>query len=256
MNPDKIWEGDSYVEVVDDGTNAGYITIVADGVEVGHYDASGSSQRIGKAAGAGRITVTDSAVTTNIATTEVMSLNASGLQLGASGARVTTISTSSAMGSSDTTLITQAAATTYIDTGDTNTYNNAVAYADGTTLVDAQAYADAGDASTLSTANGYTDTEITALRNELDLINVQYVYSDTTAVTGDVLLVDTTAGDVNIELISGGDSKIVVKKVTTDGNDVIITGDAGTIDGKASVTIDVGYQSYHFVSDGTNFFIL
>jgi len=37
LNPDKIWEGDSYVEVVDDGTSPGYITVVADGAEVANF---------------------------------------------------------------------------------------------------------------------------------------------------------------------------------------------------------------------------
>ena len=70
------------------------------------------------------------------------------------------------------------------------------------------------------------------------------------------MLVDTTAGDVNIDLVESSDGKIVVKKITTDGNNVIISTSPGLIDGKASVTLDTGYQAYHFVSDGTNFFIL
>ena len=215
LNPDKIWEGDSYVEVVDDGTALGYVSIVADGVEVAHFDANSSTQRIGKLAES-RMLVSDDTIAFYAGASPALqaTLGATGLQL-ATGAIVDEISTDGAFtDDSDTTLITQKAAKTYVD------------------------------------------TEITTLRSELDLINVQYVYSDTTAVSGDVLLVDTTAGDVNIELVESGDSKIVVKKITGDANNVIISTTPGTIDGKASVTIDTKYQAYHFVSDSTDFFIL
>lgn len=59
---DKIYEGDSYVEVVDDGTASGYVTIVTDGVEVAHFDPDAATQRIGKESAAGRVEVSDSAV--------------------------------------------------------------------------------------------------------------------------------------------------------------------------------------------------
>ena len=304
---DKIWEGDSYVEVVDDGTAAGYITIVADGVEVAHYDALSSTQRIGKAAES-RMLVADDTITFYAGASPAlqMTLDGNGFSL-ASGITVNSISDSTNLGSSDATLITQAAATSYIDTGDANTLASAQSYADsgdtstlasansyadgvGTAtlasanaytdsavtdatayvdseistltsyvdsgLADATAYIDLQDAAVLSDANAYTDQEITALRNELDLINVQYVYSDTTAVSGDVLLVDTTAGVVNIELVEADDSKVVIKKVTGDANGVVVSTSPGTIDGKASITIDTKYQAYHFVSDGSDFFIL
>ena len=102
----------------------------------------------------------------------------------------------------------------------------------------------------------YIDNQITNLENKLDLINVRYVYSDTTASAGDIVLVDTTSGNVNIELIGSTDGKITVKKVTTDGNNINISTLSGTIDGQVSVTIDTAYQTYEFVSNGYDFFVI
>jgi len=293
LNPDKIWKGDSYIQVFD-GTAGGYAEVVIDGTQVQYWDDEAATIRMGKASGAGRVVINDTQVTAHVGTQQLLTLqnnfmrigtvtdsrievDAGGdtvklyggntLQLTASltgitlntGATVNSISTDSNLGSSDTTLITQAAAATYIDAGDATTLVSAQSYADSgdaSTLSSAQSYADSGDTATLGSANAYTDQEITALRAELDLINVKYVYSDTTAVSGDVLLVDTTAGDVNIELLEADDAKVVIKKVTGDTNNVIVSTTPGTIDGKASITIDTKYQAYHFVSDSVNFFIL
>ena len=90
LNPDKIWEGDSYVEVVDDGTSAGYIEIVADGVQVAYFDAEATTQRLGKASGAGRVEVADASVTASIATAELFNIQATTQRLGGStGTRFT-----------------------------------------------------------------------------------------------------------------------------------------------------------------------
>jgi len=167
-------------------------------------------------------------------------IGTTGLQL-ATGATVNNISTSTSLGTSDTTLVTQGAVKSYTDTGDTNTYNAAVAYADGTTLVD---------------ANIYTDAQIAALRTEVDLINMRTVTTDSTATTGDVILVDTTAGDVNITMMVAEDSRIIIKKKTTDGNKVNISTSTGTVDGQNLIIIDTPYQSFTFVSDGSNFYII
>jgi hypothetical protein len=102
----------------------------------------------------------------------------------------------------------------------------------------------------------YVDTEITDLRNELDLINVKVITTDSTAITGDVLLVDTTAANIYIELIEHVDGKIIVKKKTTDSNKVYVTTSPGTIDGQSQIVIDTAFQSYTFVCDGGNFFII
>jgi hypothetical protein len=326
----KIFADDSYVQVIDDGTATGYVEIVTDSVQVAYFDPESSTQRIGKLAES-RMLVSDDQIQfyTGSTPTLNMSLGTNGLTL-ASGATVNAISTDSALGSSDTTLITQAAATTYIDAGDTTTLINAQVYADAgdaatlssaqsyadggdattlssaqsyadggdastlaaaqsydattlieakayadagdaatlsaaqsyadagdaTALLDANAYADAGDASTLSSANSYTDVEIEELRNEMDIVNMKTVTADSTAVTGDVILVDTTAGDVNIDLVESEDARIIIKKKTTDGNKVNITTSPGTIDGQNLIVVDTPYQSFTFISDGSNFYII
>jgi hypothetical protein len=266
LNPDKIWEGDSYVEVIDDGTAAGYVSVVADGVEVAHFDAESSTQRIGKLAES-RILVADDDVKVYAGATVALqaTFNVNGFAL-ATGVAVNAISDSTAMGTSSTTLITQAAAKSYIDSGDSSAVSTANGYTDteiGTLtsyvnneFADTTAYIILQDASTLSTANTYTDVEIDKLRNELDLVNVRVVTSDTTAVSGDILLVDTTGGDVNIEMVEADDSRIIIKKKTTDGNKVNISTSPGTIDGQNLIIIDTPYQSFTFVSDGTNFYII
>jgi hypothetical protein len=102
----------------------------------------------------------------------------------------------------------------------------------------------------------YVDTQIDILRNEVDLVNVRSVSSDTTGVNGDIILVDTTAGDVTIELIQADDSRVIVKKKTTDSNVVNLSVSSGTIDGQDLVVIPTPYQSFTLVSDGTNFYII
>jgi len=82
ISSDKIMEGDSYVEVIDDGTNAGYIEVVADGVQVQYWDAEASSIRMGKASGAGRITITDATVLTSIGSEDLMYVSPTGVGFG------------------------------------------------------------------------------------------------------------------------------------------------------------------------------
>jgi len=85
---------------------------------------------------------------------------------------------------------------------------------------------------------------------------VRFVNSDTTAVAGDIVLVDSTAGPVNVELLESEDGKITVKKITNDSNTVTIFTSPGLIDGQANITIDTPYQAYGFISDASNFYII
>jgi hypothetical protein len=118
--------------------------------------------------------------------------------------------------------------------------------------------------STDGTLSGNSDTAVPteqAVKTYVDNAiggteTVRFVSSDTTAVAGDIVLVDSTAGDVNIELLESEDGKITVKKVTGDANTVTIFTSPGTIDGQASITIDTPYQAYGFISDASNFYII
>lgn len=87
--------------------------------------------------------------------------------------------------------------------------------------------------------------------------NVRRVSSDSTAVAYDIVLVDTTNGDVTIELFDGVDGKLAVKKISSDSNQVIVTTSSGaTIDGQAQFTIATQFQSYYFLIDSGEFFVI
>jgi len=102
----------------------------------------------------------------------------------------------------------------------------------------------------------YVDTEIQELRNELDLINIVEVSSDATATTGDVMLVDTTAGNVTITLQEHADGKIMVKKVTGDTNSIIVTSlGGGLVDNLASRSFSTPQEAYSYICDGTDFYV-
>ena len=103
----------------------------------------------------------------------------------------------------------------------------------------------------------YVDYQIQSVRNDLDLINIRHLSSDTTAVTGDVCLVNTMGGVVNLQMLENPDGRVIVKKVSLDANPVYVTTTPGsTIDGELTFVIDVPYKSITFLSDGNNFFII
>jgi hypothetical protein len=208
LNPDKIWEGDSYVEVVDlDGTGSGgYVTMVADGVEVTRL--SETTQRFGTAED--NITVTDGTASVPVDAIEVMILDENGLQM-QTGATVNEFSTDGTLAdNSDTALPTEQAVKTYVD----------------------NKFAQAGN------------------------LIVSLVSSDTTALNNYALLVDTTAGNVNVVLESTGDSKIIIKKITDDSNVVNVTVTGGLVENSSSQTISEPLKAFTFIGDGTNYYIV
>jgi hypothetical protein len=85
----------------------------------------------------------------------------------------------------------------------------------------------------------------------------QFVSSDSTAVAGDAMMVDTTAGIVNIELFPSLDGQIVVKKTSGSSNNVVVTVSGGRlIDGSSQKSFNTENQSYWFISDGIDFYII
>lgn len=103
----------------------------------------------------------------------------------------------------------------------------------------------------------YVDFQIQSVRNDLDLINIRHVNSDSTAVTGDVCLVNTMGGVVNIQMIEIPDGRVIIKKISLDSNPVYVTTTPGSkIDGENTFVIDVAYKSITFLSDGNNFYII
>ena len=357
----KVSEGNSYLQVHDDGTTTSYVEVVIDGVQVQYWDSEATSVRMGKLTGAGSVTATDTSVVASVSSVDGLTLTVDTFRLGVlndtnfelydSGAtqtatlevggtsvmfasasanqarfgtttdnidinystHITTFGannvdvlslaeTTQTLGvSGDSSIVlSQSANTVVIDAGTVEVFNASTTIVtvgiDSDTLITINSTSDTvvvtanstgvatfaengltletganvdefsidgtlvGDSDTAvpteKAVKTYVDAEIASLRNELDLNNVKHVSSDTTAQTGDILLVNTAAGNVNIDLQEVSDGKVVVKKITSDLNTVIISTTPGTIDGEASVTLDTAYQSYHFISDGDDYFIL
>ena len=85
----------------------------------------------------------------------------------------------------------------------------------------------------------------------------RYISLDSTASNHDALLVDTTGGNVNIVMTPSIDGIIVIKKVTSGSNNIIVTvAGGGKIDGYPSLTFNTPNQAFYFLSDGTDFYII
>lgn len=100
----------------------------------------------------------------------------------------------------------------------------------------------------------YVDNQIAAIDPEP--LNVKSVNVDSTAFVSDILLVDTTSGDITITLIGGEDGRMTIKKFTPDSNKVIVVSSVGTIDLESNFIINGFKQSVTFATDGNNFFVV
>lgn len=99
----------------------------------------------------------------------------------------------------------------------------------------------------------YVDT---AVLNAVHL-NIVYTSIDTTAVIGDVIIVDSGSGDINIELVlTGVIGKIIVYKNSTDGNNIIMTPNIGTIDSNPTDTFNFPHSSKEYLTDGAVIFTI
>jgi hypothetical protein len=96
----------------------------------------------------------------------------------------------------------------------------------------------------------YIDSKI------IDSENVRRVSSDTTAVALDIVLVDTTNGNVTIEMIDTNNGRLAIKKISDDSNQLIITSSSGSIDGQSQFIITTQFQSYNFLVDNGDFFVI
>ena len=84
---------------------------------------------------------------------------------------------------------------------------------------------------------------------------VQRISTDSTTTANYILLVDTTAGDINVKLLDTLNGKITVKKISNDLNRVIITS-TKKIDGFNEYIIYTPNQSYNFLVDSGDFFVI
>ena len=88
-------------------------------------------------------------------------------------------------------------------------------------------------------------------------LNIIYTSVDATAIIGDVVIVDSGSGDINIELVlTGAIGKIIVYKQSTDSNDIIVTPNIGTIDGQPSDSFNFPTSSKEYLTDGVNVFTI
>jgi hypothetical protein len=100
----------------------------------------------------------------------------------------------------------------------------------------------------------YVDNAIAAVSSAI--VNPVHASSDSTAVVGDVVLVDTTTGDINIEMVVTPKGRITVIKTSPDSNSVIVTPQSGSINGETSMEITTQWETYTFVTDTNNFYIV
>jgi hypothetical protein len=107
---------------------------------------------------------------------------------------------------------------------------------------------------TISANNPITDQDLTT-KDYVDnrIGRIKKVYSDSTAVDGDIIIVDTT-NNVTITLIESLNAKIIVKNMST--GTVTIQGSSGNIDNKLTKTLTQQYWSLIMVSDGIDWFII
>ncbi len=110
-------------------------------------------------------------------------------------------------------------------------------------LNSAEDYADAGDSSTLSTANSNL---------QFRAGDVRTVSSDTTASSGEILLVDATTGNVAIYIESTNNARVTVKKIDATENQVRIYPASGLIEEFEKIVLTEQYAFIDIVCDGYN----
>jgi len=83
------------------------------------------------------------------------------------------------------------------------------------------------------------------------------VTSDYIANYDDIVLVDASGGAVTVTLPPPKANAVVnVKKIDSSSNAVTIDGNGANIDGQSSIQITTQYESYTFISDGSNWWII
>ena len=102
----------------------------------------------------------------------------------------------------------------------------------------------------------YVDVQIENVKNEVNMTNTRNINSDTTAVIGDICLVDTNSGPVTITLVETEAGRLIIKKISTDSNQVYVTTNSSNIDNEEIIPIDTPYKSTTFFGTGSSFYII
>jgi len=109
------------------------------------------------------------------------------------------------------------------------------------------------DGNTLTNA---TKTEYDAYMTRAQY-NVVTKTGDYTASGGDCVLVDASSGDVTITLPEPSKAtQVNIKKIDPSTNVVMVMPNGGSIDDEPLKEISTQYESYLFISDGTNWYIV
>jgi len=107
------------------------------------------------------------------------------------------------------------------------------------------------------------NTLINATKAEYDAYMTRARYNivtktgDYTASGGDCVLVDASSGDVTITLPEPSKAtQVNIKKIDPTTNVVTVIPNGGNIDDEPLKEISTQYESYLFISDGTNWYIV
>lgn len=99
----------------------------------------------------------------------------------------------------------------------------------------------------------YVDNRLEKMATILD---PRLVYGDSTAEVGELLLIDTTNGDVEITLIEDIEGTYTIKKISNDENKVIVYPNVGSIDRQDFIEIEDPNQSLSIIVHLNEFYII
>jgi len=116
------------------------------------------------------------------------------------------------------------------------------------------------------TVRGGANTDVTTTGDIIDINNYGYVsvitksLDSTLLLTENVILSNASGGDLTITLPSAASSNgklYNIKKIDASANNVVITADgADLIDGTATLTTNIQYQSFTLTCDGSGWYII
>jgi len=101
-------------------------------------------------------------------------------------------------------------------------------------------------------------TYVDAIAENTLLFNIRHISSDSTAIIGDVLLIDSTTGNITITIMVNPASKgmLILKKISNDENVIKVKSTTGQIDQNGFVKITQPFKSEILICDGANVFIV
>jgi hypothetical protein len=114
-------------------------------------------------------------------------------------------------------------------------------------LSDAESYADSGDSNTLSTANSNI---------QFRAGDIRVVTSDSTAESGEILLVDASLGNVTIYVTPENNARITIKKIDSSSNQVRVRSAAGLIENFEKIALENQYENINILCDETNWWVV